>query len=625
MLVKEPINQTKKAPEWVDKLLASILDGEPLFELIDLFCGAGGLTEGAEQAEWNGMKLVDVIACVNHDPMAIKSHSKNHPNCLHFTEDIRALDVHKLPIKRRGKFLILHASLECTNFSNAKGGQSRDADSRTLANHLFRYVDHEKPDYVTIENVREFMAWGPMRIKEDKANSVKGVSSALKMVYDKKTDTYSYHNVPEKTTQGEYYLEWVARMKSRGYEYHWKLLNAADYGAYTSRVRYFGIFSKKGLPVVWPQPTHAKKPPVGSHLKKWKAVRDVLELETKGESIFNRKKPLSENTLKRIYAGLVKYVANGDDAFIKKYFSGRPEGKVIPVSGPSGTITTIDHQTIVQPQFIKRYNGGNPNHKVHDINEPMGTILTNGTHALVSPEFMVKYYGNSLAEAIDKAAPTLTTKDRLALVNLHWLNGKCSGESNFLDKQYSSGQQHQSIDVPAGSITTVPKLNVVQLDGWVMDGQYKNTGKSLEEPASTVLASRKQQYLMNPQWGGNGKDIDSPAFTLIARMDKAPPYLMSAEDGAGFIVIYDSDSETMKKIKLFMTAYGIIDIKMRMLLIPELKRIQGFPEDYILEGTKTLQKKFIGNAVVPVIPKVWYSALGKVLLENYSHFIQIAA
>lgn len=513
-----------------------------IFELIDLFCGAGGLTQGAIEAHINGKPIVNVIACVNHDPLAIKSHSANHPDCIHFKEDIRTLDVNKLPQKNSNSFLVLHASLECTNFSNAKGGKPRDADSRTLANDLIRYIDHLEPDYITIENVREFMAWGPLNEK----------------------------GKPESKDKGRDYLQWIGSIKKRGYNYSWKLMNSADFGAYTSRVRYFGIFYKKGLPVAWPQPTHTKQPTSGSPLKKWKAVKEVLDFNEKGESIFHRSKPLCDNTLKRIYAGLVKFISNGEESFIKKYYSGRPEGKVISNNGPAGTITTIDSQALVQPTF------------------------------------MVQYYGNSSYQSVEKCCPTLTTKDRLALINV----------KSIISKSYTSGQQNQSIEEPSGSITTVPKLNIVHFEGWLLDNQYNNKGKSLEDPAPTILASRRQQYIMNPQWGGNCKDLETPCLTLIARMDKSPLYLVSTEDKAQNLKNTDQDSEICKNIKLFMAHFGISDIKMRMLSIPELKRIQGFPETYKLEGSKTQQKKFIGNSVVPIIPKVWYTALGNALLNN---------
>ena len=136
---------------------------------IDLFCGAGGTTTGVERARLNGDKCAKVIACANHDPNAIASHAANHPDVLHFTEDIRTLDLLPLVnhvINMHDKYpkakLVLWASLECTNFSRAKGGMPRDADSRTLAEHLFRYIKALQPDFIQIENVEEFMCWGDL-------------------------------------------------------------------------------------------------------------------------------------------------------------------------------------------------------------------------------------------------------------------------------------------------------------------------------------------------------------------------------------------------------------------------------------------------------------------------------
>ncbi|HRG77840.1 MAG TPA: DNA cytosine methyltransferase, partial [Leptospiraceae bacterium] len=134
-------------------------------KFVDLFCGAGGVTSGIENAMHSGKKIAEVIACVNHDPLAIESHYSNHPNAVHYTEDIRTLNIEpliELVNEHRYDYICLWASLECTNFSKAKGGLPRDADSRTLANDLLRYIDGIDPDYIFIENVEEFMSWGPL-------------------------------------------------------------------------------------------------------------------------------------------------------------------------------------------------------------------------------------------------------------------------------------------------------------------------------------------------------------------------------------------------------------------------------------------------------------------------------
>lgn len=421
---------------------------------IDLFCGAGGTTTGVEQAEFDGQACAKVIACVNHDVNAIASRQANHPDTLHFTEDIRTLDLTELTIhlnRMRVKYpnalVVLWASLECTNFSKAKGGRPRDADSRTLAEHLFRYIEQLDPDYIQIENVEEFMSWGDMDEEGHPISRLKGRS----------------------------YVRWCNRIMSYGYRYDWRLLNAADFGAYTSRKRFFGQFARTGLPIAFPVPTYSKEGDNGMfHIyKKWKPVREVLDMNDAGQSIFDRKKSLCEKTLKRIYAGLIKFVAGGKETFLVKYNSMNQTGKY--------------------------------------------------------------------------AVP--------------------------------------GIDAPCPAVLTTPKQKVVDC------------------------------FLMNPQFNSAGGDTNKPCFTLIARMDKMPPYLISTEKGLG-IRIFEKDSEMTCKIKEFMAMYGIIDIKMRMLNINELKRIMGFPDNYILVGTQAEQKKYIGNAVEVNMSRVLCESLCAALVSK---------
>lgn len=288
----------------------------PVFYYIDLFCGAGGTTTGIVQAQHDAGQVAEVLACVNHDPKAIKSHWLNHKEVKHFEEDIRSLDlteltkiVNKSRLQFPDAYIVLWASLECTNFSKAKGGQPRDADSRTLAGHLERYVVALEPDYIQIENVVEFMSWGPL----------------------------DENGKPISRKSGRDWMGWRNKLCSLGYYDEWKEMNSADYGAYTSRNRIFGCFAKTGLPIVWPVPTHSKKASQNvmfGDLKKWKPVKEVLNFKDEGESIFTRKKPLSDKTLERIYAGLIKYIAKGDTSFISKYYSGKPANMVISVNSP---------------------------------------------------------------------------------------------------------------------------------------------------------------------------------------------------------------------------------------------------------------------------------------------------
>ena len=554
---------------------------------IDLFCGAGGTSTGVENARYKGTQCAKVIACVNHDANAIASHAANHPDALHFTEDIRTLELSPLVVRTESMrekypdaFVVLWASLECTNFSKAKGGMPRDADSRTLAEHLFRYIEAINPDYIQIENVEEFMSWGDL---DDNGK-------------------------PISRDKGRLYTNWVDNVKAYGYKFDHRILNAADYGAYTSRKRFFGIFAKQHLPIVWPKPTHSKTGggDLFGNLKKWKPVKDVLDLSDEGESIFNRKKPLSPKTLERIYAGLIKFVAGGKEAFIVKYNSvNKRTGKYVPpsVDDPCPTVATQSRLGVAQVSFLSKYYGGSPEGKSVSVEEPAGAITTRDHHS-----FITAYYGNGYNHSVDEPAPTLTTKDRLA----------------FVDMQYGNGTPC-NIENPAPTVTTNPKHRLVTCKHWIMNTSFKNTGSSIVEPAQTVTANRKWHYLMNPQFKSAGGSVDNPCFTLIARMDKMPPYLIQTEQGEVAIIIEPNDTPEMIKIKQFMALYGIIDIKMRMLRIPELKRIMGFTSDYVLVGTQADQKKFIGNAVEVNMARVLCEAICSRLIEKNLHPITIAA
>lgn len=514
---------------------------------IDLFCGAGGTSTGVNTARLHGEQCAEVIACVNHDAKAIASHASNHPDALHFTEDIRTLELSPLikhlqicRAKNPEALTVLWASLECTNFSKAKGGQPRDADSRTLAEHLFRYIEAIDPDYIQIENVEEFMSWGAI----------------------------DENGRPVSKDRGRLYIRWVNKVKKYGYEFDFRILNAADYGAYTSRKRFFGIFAKKSLPIVFPEQTHCKsgQTDLFGTMPKWRPVREVLDFEDEGKSIFSREKPLSEKTLERIYAGLIKFGAGGKEAFIVKYNSMSQRGKYVPPS----------------------------------IDAPCPTIATQGRLALASVAFLSKQFSGAPEDkniSVDGPAGTITTKDRMALI-----------QTSFLDMQYGNSKP-SSIETAAGTVTTNPKHHLVNVKQWIMDTNFDNVGSSIDDPSRVITANRKQHYLMNPQFTSAGGSVDSPCFTLIAKMDKRPPYLVATETGDIAIEIYETDSPMTVKIKEFMALYNIIDIKMRMLKIQELKLIMGFPEDYVLIGTQADQKKFIGNAVEVTIARAWCEAL----------------
>jgi DNA (cytosine-5)-methyltransferase 1 len=463
---------------------------EMKYAFLDLFCGCGGTTSGIEN-----IPGAFVFGCVNHDKNAILSHQSNHPGALHYTEDIRTISINKILEKVKevrsqypGIKICLWASLECTNHSNAKGGMSREADSRTLAEHLFRYFIMDF-DLIFIENVKEFKDWGPLIHKH-----IAGVPQ-----YEKNTDKPIM--IPDKRYKGVDYKNWIKNVCEAGYNYEDTIINCADIGCPTTRKRLFIQFAKPSCTISWPEKTHSKNGENG--LKEWLPVAPLLQLQEHGDSIFDRAKALAPNTYKRIFKG------------IKKFGIAKP--------------------------FISKYYGNGDN--VCEISQPCPTLTTKD-RCYLTKTFLIGEYGNSTSSDISKPAPTLTTIPKEKVVTSHFL----------------------------------------------MDHQFSNEGNSINEPCPTLIArqDKKPKYLVSAEFlKTNEKPIDCD-------------YIICVSDKKNNSTIQEGDCEDVILLKMFMQEHRICDIKMRPLQITEMLKIMTFPEEYILKGTKTEQKKYIGNAVPPL-------------------------
>lgn len=341
---------------------------------IDLFCGAGGVTTGISQVPG-----VHVVACVNHDADAIASHAANHPRTLHYTEDIRTLDTAPMVSRletMRARYpwakTVLWASCECTNFSRAKGGKPRDPDSRSLAEHLYRYIEALEPDYIQIENVTEFLEWGPLVEQDGQL-------------------------MPDPDRKGDSFREWFSHIEGMGYKGGWRIFNSADFGAYTSRTRLFIQFARTGFALAWPKPTHRRE--------NWKACREVLDLTDFGKSIFTRKKPLCDNTLRRLTEGIRKFA---NSQFVFRYMTG--PGHVHSPEKPCVTLCTQKNLYLAAGKFMTRYFSG----KGHNISldGACGTLTTIPHQYPVTVTFMDNYFGNGYPTSIDEPCGTLCTRQQ---------------------------------------------------------------------------------------------------------------------------------------------------------------------------------------------------------------------
>lgn len=325
--------------------------------LIDCFAGGGGASKGIELAL---NRPIDIA--INHDPEAIRIHKVNHPNTLHLTEDIFTVDLQKYVAGRPVD--LMWASPDCTSHSKAKGGQPRHQGLRILPWAVYKHAKAILPEIIIMENVEEIQQWGPL----DSTGR------------------------PIKERAGEDYNKFIKAMCSLGYAFDSRELVAADYGAPTTRKRWYAIFRRDQRPIIWPAPTHSKDG--GNGTEKWLPCGDFIDWSDLGRSIFNRPKPLADATMRRIANGYRKYVVENPTPYI------------------------VNNQEAVA--FLIQYHGET---KAGDargqlLTEPIHTITTSPGHFGLVSAFLIKYYGTGCGQTLEEPLATITTKDRFGLVNV---------------------------------------------------------------------------------------------------------------------------------------------------------------------------------------------------------------
>lgn len=357
--------------------------------IIDCFAGGGGASTGIEAALG---RPIDIA--VNHDPDAILMHKTNHPNTLHLTEDIFQVDLEKYTQGRN--VALMWASPDCTSHSKAKGGQPRKKGLRILPWAVYKHAKSIKPDVIIMENVEEIQQWGPL----DESGK------------------------PIKDRAGEDYKKFINAMINLGYEFQSKELVAADYGAPTTRRRWYAIFRCDGKSIVWPDATHNKDGSDGK--KKWLECGDYIDFSDLGKSIFNRKKPLADATMRRIANGYRKYVVDNPTpyvvdnedavAFLIQYHSETKDGDARGqlLSEPIKTLDTSNRYGLVTAFITKFYKTG----VGQPLDSPLHTITTSPGHFGLISAFLIKYYGTGCGQQLDEPLATITTKDRFGLVNV---------------------------------------------------------------------------------------------------------------------------------------------------------------------------------------------------------------
>lgn len=330
---------------------------------------------------------VDLTA-VNHWPIAVDTHAKNHPKARHVCEAVERVDCRKVT---GGRLDLLWASPACTEHSYARGDAEMSADdqSRSSAWSVLRWIDETRPAFVGIENVPAFMKWGPMGL----------------------------NNRPIQSRKGETFRAYLAAIQSRGYTVEHRICNSADFGAATARPRLYIMARFDGAksrgPIVWPRPTHAQAGtmPLFSDVQPWRGAKEIIDFSQRSPSIFSRKKPLADNTMRRIAAGARKFWGVDLEPFIVAMEHG---GRELNSNKPLPVITTAKGGAfgIVEPFLLGQQSGA----EARPLSAPAPTVATKGAISLIEP-FLVAFYGSGVnVESIREPLRTVTTKDRFGLV-----------------------------------------------------------------------------------------------------------------------------------------------------------------------------------------------------------------
>ena len=360
--------------------------------IVDNFAGGGGASTGIELATG---RSVDIA--IDHDPAAIAMHRANHPKSKHYCENVWNVD----PVEACGGRPVGLAwfSPDCKHFSKAKGGKPVEKSIRGLAWMAIRWAKLVRPRVIIIENVEEFTTWGPL-----------------------------VDNRPDPSRKGQTFRRFVHALKRYGYKVEWNELRACDYGAPTIRKRFFLIARCDGLPIVWPEPTHGAPETIfvaSGMLQPWRTAAEIIDWTIPCPSIFARKKPLCENTMRRIARGLKKFVLDNPEPYIVDkslapfliQYHGEQSDKDVRgqvIDRPLMTVDASNRYGLVTA-FINKYFAGGYQGAGVDVTVPLPTVTSIDHNALVEA-FLVKYYGQGDGQTLAEPLHTITTKDRFWIV-----------------------------------------------------------------------------------------------------------------------------------------------------------------------------------------------------------------
>lgn len=518
--------------------------------IVDNFAGGGGASTGIELA--TGRR---VAIAINHDPDAIRMHRTNHP----YTEHLQASvwDVDPVAECRGRPVGLAWFSPDCKHFSKAKGAALVDRKIRGLAWITLRWAAKVRPRVIILENVEEFQTWGPVR---------KGK--------------------PVKKLAGTTFRKFISQLEALGYTVEFRELVAADFGAPTSRKRFYLIARCDGKPIVWPKPTHSKTGANG--LPKWRSAAEIIDWSLPCPSVFASKaeimaeyglkavRPLAKNTMRRIIRGVDKFtVRSGAPFIVECNHSGG--GHIAPVGDAYKTITAKHTGGIVAPSLIQYHTEQTESVRATGLGAPINTVDASNRYGLTFAN-LVEYYTGGRPLDITDAMHTVTSHDREAVVAAHIA-------------KYYGGVVGEKVGEPLPTVTAIDRNAVCTAH--VVKFKGDNLGHGMKEPMQTVTTSAGEFTLCKAHLAKMRSGDDLGHWSEIrALLNEYCGYTL-AEDEALLLEISGA-------------LYYIADIGLRMLSPRELYNAMGFPPDYIIdrdyegnEYKKSAQVARCGNAVCP--------------------------
>lgn len=566
--------------------------------VVDLFAGGGGASTALERAL---QRPVDIA--INHDRFAVGMHAANHPFTRHLCEDVWQADPRALCAGRRVGWL--HASPDCTHFSQAKGGQPRSRATRSLSWVVLKWAGSVRPRIISLENVTQIQKWGRLRAKRDKAMGRVVKLDGTVAAAGEQVPIDQQFLIPDKRHAGRTWRRFLAELRALGYSVEFRALRACDYGAGTSRLRLFLIARRDGEPIVWPAPTH------GPDLEPYVTAADCIDWSIPCPSIFARKKPLADATCRRIARGIKRYVIDAAEPFFITEHANASRQACWSGSEPlrtqcaqvKGGHFALAAATLVQSGYGER-EGQAP--RALDIQQPLGTIVGGASkHALVAATLAQVAHGEgsgatkrrgSGAHDVQQPVGTIPVGGNSFAVVAAFLEQANGGGPNGKPPRSRAATEPVSAITSTGSQQRIVTAHMAKLRG-------TSSAADAVDPLSTISAGGEHHAVvectLSPEAEAGALRVAAFLTTYYGNGDA-----VSLRDPLDTITT--RDRLALVTVTIRGTPYVIVDVGLRMLKPRELYRAQGFPLDYTIDRTAdgtpltvSQQVRMVGNSVSP--------------------------